>query len=319
MESQTPYTRHQSTPWSETPIPTPSEPSTTPYPRYQSTPWPETPIPTTQTWVIPSQELSQQPLQQQGSDNKTNRAFWRSFWRDESNRTLVLRLCLSKQEIFSHSSISLTAFWKTIGEEFKASSGITPPQTLSRTITTWVKERRDWLELHDSGEQDNKSSYEDALDDWIIVLNTKEASKQELRELQGQKDKDTQDSLAWRERQFQVFSRKRECSTQDDEDTSDQELEYDTPQESVERDSQATRTSSTQSRTTHRKKKKTRRDSPDPFARSLNRLVDHVVAQGTQPSTSEGRVESRIQKLETDIQELKGGINQILSLLGNRT
>jgi hypothetical protein len=123
MESQTtespatPYLRYQSTPWSERAVST-TESLAIPYPRHQTTP-----IPTTDSLAT----IATTTLPQLESDDKTAKGYWRRFLKDESNRALVLRLCLSKQDIFGHTTVSLKAFWKTIAKELATTCGYATP------------------------------------------------------------------------------------------------------------------------------------------------------------------------------------------------
>ena len=91
-----------------------------------------------------------------------------------------------------------TRFWNKIAVIYAKVSGQPVHKTLSRTVSAWMKERRQFLELLESGEQDTESSYTNAIDEWIIIDDVQKRRKEEIKERQGRADKETKQSLQWR-------------------------------------------------------------------------------------------------------------------------
>jgi len=130
------------------------------------------------------------------------------WWKDETNRTAVLRLCIDKQHIYGKPGISLASFWKRISVNYAALSQQPEHGTLARTVSTWIRERKEYLELLGTGEQPKESSYTNVLDKWIKVDDQQKNDKQEVQERQGRADQETKESLEWRKRQFVTLSQK---------------------------------------------------------------------------------------------------------------
>lgn len=346
MASQTPF------PGSLTFIfedPTPPSPSSEPIrARYESTPWSQRPSPS-QTpqpaFVVssspnPSQNPNESPANTplrsvEGSEGpadskEAKKRVVKQWWKSESNRTALLRICLEKQELYGH--IADKGFWSKVSKRYSEISGHPPHQTLSRVVSGWIKERREFLVLLESGEQDEDSSYNTAIDSWISVVDLREARKEEIAERQGRADQETAESTAWRNRQFQTIKGKRKAgSDTEDRDGDGDETSFGSPFPSTASllvtSSSPAPSSSISQRSTRksRKKGKKRRslhaqdnESDDLFISKFSSLVDHVVTRSSS-SVGDSSLRADIDAVTKRVLDIEGGINKILELLGNRS
>jgi hypothetical protein len=230
-EVQHPYTRYSSTPWSErsqsisssistslSPAPparqsiTSSRSNSTslsPYPDQRTPrsslsrpPLSESPIPA----VLQSIEHSNSASQD--ARNKGEGV------RSETDKTALLRICLQKQALYG--KIAMKAFYTGVGEAFKAYTGAKDHQTLQRAVNRWAKERREYLLAIGSGEEPVTSSYTQAIDDWIEVLDAYKSLQAERKEAKGEVDKETEKSIQWRQNQFATFLQKTTFESEDE-------------------------------------------------------------------------------------------------------
>ena len=199
-------TRQYSTPWSQRPSDPPTPIARTPtlnntsiIPLIKAPPIPPptpplpapTPIPAN---IIPAKR--KQPLVKKKYSPKITQ---------ESDKTTVLRLCKKREGEYGR--IPNVRFWKKIAIDYCNLKGGDPHSSLSRVVTGWVKTRRAEKE-EETGEQDPPSSYIQAIDEWIEVLDTRKATEERQREYQGHLDQETETSLRWRENQFNSFKEK---------------------------------------------------------------------------------------------------------------
>jgi hypothetical protein len=71
---------------------------------------------------------------------------------DDDDKLLIIRLAEENSELYSH--ISDKAFWKHVASRLEAQTGKTH-KSLARMVSAIVKERRQFLEALESGEQDD--------------------------------------------------------------------------------------------------------------------------------------------------------------------
>jgi len=251
------------------------------------------------------------------------------WWKDKTNRTAVLRLCIDKQHIYGKPGISLASFWKRISVDYAALSQQPEHGTLARTVSTWIRERKEYLELLGTGEQPEESSYTDALDKWIEVEDRRKNDKQEVQERQGRADQETKESLEWRKRQFATLSQK---DTVEDESDSEANLygsDNDESWSSTPIRSKSQASSSTLSQRASSKRRRRAKDEEKEgdqlLLSTLARLTDHVVGQAT-PSNSEAKLraemearqavmEAKVNEVKVQVDRIEGGISEILKRL----
>lgn len=63
--------------------------------------------------------------------------------------------------------------------------------------------------IEESGEKDSKSSYSQAIDEWISIIDGVESKKQEALKEAGRLEGHAEEARIWRDSQFQTQSRKR--------------------------------------------------------------------------------------------------------------
>src|SRR5579871_2565403 len=73
---------------------------------------------------------------------------------DDDDKLLVVRLAEENSELYGH--ISDKAFWKHVAGRLEAQTG-KKHKSLARMVSALVKERRQFLEALESGEQDDQS------------------------------------------------------------------------------------------------------------------------------------------------------------------
>jgi hypothetical protein len=77
---------------------------------------------------------------------------------------------------------------------------------LARAIDDIVKARRKYLaELKDSGEEDKATSYTNAIDEWISIVDGRKALEKSRKDLQGTREGETKESLQWRDDSMRLW------------------------------------------------------------------------------------------------------------------
>jgi hypothetical protein len=178
-------------------------------------------------------------------------------------------------------------------------------------VSAMVKERRQFLEALESGEQDDHSSIAQAIDDWIKILDNRKLVLDAKSAAKGTKDAETAASIAWRTASLAKWADKRQLRTavQSITDESDATVPIDssTDLEEIAGPSiQGTQGSIVDTPRARRKRQRaaTAIAEDDGFNKDFRRLVDHVVGQ----TTSEKTVVERLDGLEA-------GLSEILALL----
>jgi hypothetical protein len=115
----------------------------------------------------------------------------------------VLRLAIQAGDAYGHGTDK--AFWQKITNAFEAATGRTH-QSLARAVNNIVKARRKYLAENNSGEEDKATSYTDAVDDWISIMDARKALNEARKEAQGNKERESKASLAWRDRNMKLWS-----------------------------------------------------------------------------------------------------------------
>ena len=185
-------------------------------------------------------------------------------------------------------------------------------------VTSLVKERRQFLVLLESGEQDDHSSMAQALDAWIKVLDDRQAIADEKTEAKGAIDAETAKSVAWRIAALAKWTDKKQLrlvaaqnlakeAAVTDGDTLDDVFRPLTPN----RVSSITPQPNPQ----HRKRGHQASELPahdKQFVQDFSRLVDHYIGN-VQP-----KVSTPVQpppEVVTRLDNLELGVNKILALL----
>ena len=99
----------------------------------------------------------------------------------DENRIHILRLCLQHRDAYGRDTDK--AFFQKIANLLKEATG-KKHQTLGRAVKDMVKTRREYLTgLHDSEEEIPTSSYIQAIDEWIGVVDERKALKQQQKDI----------------------------------------------------------------------------------------------------------------------------------------
>src|SRR6266536_746374 len=319
-----------------TPTPAPDDQR----PRYSSTPWSERPTepPTTSqasSSILPSIESSATPgqlvLRLPTSSQPTKRKYGAKILL-ESDKTKLLRIC--KRREGEYGRIPDSRFWKKVATEYAQLTGGEPHTTLSRTVNGWIKTRK--LEKEEeTGEQDPLTSYIQAIDEWIEVIDARQATKDREKEHQGQADRETETSLRWRENQFNTLRQKNQLGLEDDEDDKDDEDEgnLDTWEDTDLATTPSIAPSSTPSTAPSRSQplsrktpKRARREPPvDPVAAALVSYIELQRSREEAPAKPVGEIELKVASLKgdiadvkSDIGDIKGNIAELLLILKGR-
>lgn len=123
----------------------------------------------------------------------------------EEERLIILRLAIQAKEAYGHGRN--TTFWKNISKDFERDTG-KKHATLSRTVTSMVKARLKALAEDPSREEARETSYTNAIDEWISVVEEQEAIEKERKDAQGTRDAESQFALEWREQMFHRLGEK---------------------------------------------------------------------------------------------------------------
>jgi hypothetical protein len=255
----------------------------------------------------------------------------------------ILRLAIQNGDAYGHGT--LTSFWDKIGKAFEATTG-KKHKTLSRAIDHIVKARRKFLDSdNDSGEQRAQTSYTDAIDEWISIVDSKKELEKARKEAQGEKDRESAVSQAWlndsmalwtrrnapaslaRKRKRQPSSQATTASNNGDEGPAD----VNSPPADIEIDSPLIMDQSTPASSytgdppagppTKRRKTKSQRRSASPeMVADFHRFVDTYIARGARRTDDNSNL--GITELRADVNELKDkiggleeGINAIKRML----
>jgi hypothetical protein len=122
----------------------------------------------------------------------------------------ILRLSIQHRDAYGRDTDK--AFFQKIALLFMEATG-KKHQTLGRAVNDMIKARRRYLTgLHDSGEEVSTTSYTQAIDQWIGIVDERKALKQERKNAQGMKDQETKASLDWRANSLKLFSQRNQSS-----------------------------------------------------------------------------------------------------------
>jgi hypothetical protein len=95
---------------------------------------------------------------------------------------LIFRLAIQAGDSWGHCTKKV--FWQNITNSFEAATGKWHT-TLSRAVDDIVKARRKYLAENDSGEEDEATSYTDAIDGWISIVGDQKELEQVRKDAQG--------------------------------------------------------------------------------------------------------------------------------------
>ena len=115
----------------------------------------------------------------------------------------VLRLAIQAGNAYCHGTDK--TFWKKIANAFEAATG-KKHKSLDRAVSNIVKTQRKYLTENDSGEERAHTSYTDAVDNWISILDARKALNEAQKEAQGQRNKESEASLKWRNDSMKLWS-----------------------------------------------------------------------------------------------------------------
>lgn len=287
--------------------------------------WPDEPDDSQEPQVEPSEESTRiddddsrsssspsspagRPAAKQKAKKATKKGVQKQL--DDDDKLLIIRLAEENSELYGH--ISDKAFWKHVAGRLEAQTGKTH-KSLARMVGAIVKERCQFLEALESGEQDDHSSMAQAIDDWIKILDNRKLVLGAKSAAKGTKDAETAASIAWRTASLAKWADKKQLRTavQSITDESDATVPIDSstdPEEIAGSSStiQGTRGSiaDTPRARCKRQRAATVIAEDDEFNKDFRRLVDHVVGQNTSRKTVDERLDG-----------LEAGLSEILALL----
>lgn len=343
--SSLPYQRCSSPPWSEralspsaapiptataTPTPLPTATATpTPFPtatyqRYSSTPWSKRALSPSAT-PTPSILMSSVETPIITDTHKEGRGGWRLT--TEADKTTILRICYQFKDLYGR--ISMAKFWKDVATKFSEVTGHPVRTTLARGVSSWIKERQDFLAALESGEQDQESSYTSALDLWISVHEEYKQGKEAEKEAQGRLDHETEQSKQWRLNMFSTWSDKSTLlGTKRDyinEESSDSESSLHTSSTPALRTTESSPAPGSLRRPPKRQRQQqNQQKSEDVLADSITKLVSVIVEQKasnsvTSPTVQDTTIEDmRYKEVSSRLTKLEDGIDRILAALQQR-
>jgi hypothetical protein len=255
----------------------------------------------------------------------------------DDDMLVILRLCLQEQAAYGHQSDRM--FWRLIARRFHEARG-KEHKTLSRAVAKVVQERREFLALLGSGEQDTQSSMTDALDGWIAVIDARKEVKQARLDAQGTADAETAKSTAWRQSALALWADKTQLlraasriSQRDDDDDDESSAPSETPSLTAPHRTQRRRRrqatpSLSPSASTLGLPSLSRPSMPlsdeDPIAIGLGRLVSVVESVASRigaPREEEKReeldaaVKQRLEDLESKISAVNDNVAMMLAMM----
>ena len=198
-----PFEQQSSVPWGQPP---PLPPQTQ---RYSSTPWSDRPQSETTTPLpqTPRLRAPRTPRTRTGTQSVANPLPRGSPGKHltDDDRLHILRLAIQAGDSWGHCTKKV--FWQNIANSFEAATS-KRHTTLSRAVDDIVKARRKYLAKNDSGEEDKATSYSDAIDDWISIVDDRKALEQAQKDAQGIRDGESQQSIKWREDGLKLWADK---------------------------------------------------------------------------------------------------------------
>ena len=107
-------------------------------------------------------------------------------------------------------------WWKNIARTFNKQEDKNISETnISRTVTAWIKDRKDFLELLGTGKEDNAGEYEQSIDNWIEVYDEDQQKKGTTKKNQEELEQEAKTSRRMRKGWTKTMSKrsKRRAST----------------------------------------------------------------------------------------------------------
>jgi len=281
-----------------------------------------------------------QPASSQIPATSTSEGFKRpvAHGLSRENKTLAFRIAVEEGSRFGRCPDK--TFWKEVTVRFKNLTGITH-NTLGRLCNTAAQE---YLANGppESGEQDAEDSYTQAIQAWAEVWQARKDREAARKRAAGEKEKETAESQAWRDRQTMRFAERREDSEQELEMSIERdpfkevslegidELEHILSQDTLEstassqapasRSSNASISSSFSPSQPRNSRKRYRREPVEDVDKRFLQLFEEFVDSNRQRSQRtpideaiEDRLESRLQTIETNMSRLTQGVEELLA------
>jgi hypothetical protein len=287
--------------------------------RYQSTPWSErvpsqSPL-TRTTTQSPSAEsvLSTQ-------NRTTNRLI------TEGDKLLLLRIAYKFRELYGR--ITMGKFWTTVAKELSKQTGYPERKNLSRNVTLMIKQRKDFLEALESGEQDSPSSYTEALDSWISVVDAYRERKDEEADAQGRLAGESEASKQWRLNQLSRYSDKTTLAISNRRNKRSRGLESDLEDEDEgEKDEEESLDITARPPRRRRRIEQNESDLDSVLVNSVVKLSDYIVEKGGSKEINQENIIQAAKEVakeaikEVDIRvwaqidSLQSGIQEVLNLI----
>ena len=114
----------------------------------------------------------------------------------EPEKTRLLRIAYRYRDKWG--KISNLKFWDIVATEIATQTSTPKKQHIGRNVNTMIKARREELLAIGSGEQPAMTSYSEAIDVWIEVVDVHNDERALIKEVKGKKDSESQLSSVWR-------------------------------------------------------------------------------------------------------------------------
>jgi hypothetical protein len=244
----------------------------------------------------------------------------------DNERLILLRLAIQSRDLYGH--VSSKSFWRSVSRSFKEHIG-REHGTLARTVATMVKARQAALAEDPSGEEARSTSYTDAIDEWISIVDEQKAVEQARKDAQGTRDGETQESLAWRAGALSTWvekdrlgqlargqKRHRAASQPGENNEDDADAESNQEDDAFEL-TPATRVNTPQPGRKRRRSTKTPGYDEDDLPRHVGRLVDIFAARSEQHVDTSGvdDLKAEVSGLKDKLDNMETDMKDILSLL----
>ena len=202
--------------------------------------WPKTPTPAPQMapQSTPQRIASPHDYHQNSVVESTNDSSrpkrpkgTKSVYLDEREQETLIQFCLSNQNTYGLPR-KTTEWWKHIEVQFNGfleeGKNITNTR---RRVETLVHKRRSFLAKLGTGTEDNKSTLNDALDRWIIILDTYDTETQTKKRTKEESELEDKEAVDRRNTMTVVLSKRLRANDRDSSTSSENDSEFNTPKE----------------------------------------------------------------------------------------
>ncbi|KAL9041379.1 MAG: hypothetical protein Q9180_001316 [Flavoplaca navasiana] len=262
--------------------------------------------------VLPSVERPSLPPRQHSIVAQLGTAQERGFSRaklDNEDLRVLVMLCVKNQETYGIPK-QLTKWWTKIEVDLATERKKTY-KNAKKKVAELVKERLAFLAALGSGEEDEKTPLNDALDDWIEVLKMYNDDIILKKSIAKENEREEVDAETLRANMTLMRAQKRSAADEDEDESS----EDDTPKSGDDISTSQSQTKTPKPKVTKKKKAKMEYEAKTDAA--LDRLCGIAEKAFTTPSApaSVTVADPRIDRLEHKMEEQSSQLSNILALL----